>query len=190
MEKEIVQVMKQSLSYNSFSYFKILGTGMKKLLVIICAGTMLSACTYGPKKDEPLGLKAGMTIEDVRSRIQLKDEEPSIFNNNETTAKADKIDTDVAQPKIPYAFTFHEGKLKGVFAYYSGQEDIEKVENYLNQVTDCERIDEENQDGIRDYDCYYHGTNKGGQQLANFFTFKSPIKDYEPWLTIVYMFME
>ena len=163
---------------------------MNKLFVIVFAGAMLSACSHGPKKDEPLGLKAGMTIEDVRSRIQLKNEEPSIAYSNETTANADKIDTDVALPRTPYLFTFHEGKLKGISAYYSGQENIEKVENYLNQVTDCKRIDEENQDGDRYYKCYYHGTNKSGQQLANFFKFKSPIKNDVPWLAIEYTFME
>lgn len=163
---------------------------MKKLLVVVCAGAILSACSHGPKKDEPLGFKAGMTIEDVRSRVQLEDEEPSIFYKNETTAKADKIDADVAQPKTSYLFFFKEGKLRKISTNYSGKENIEKVENYLNQVANCRRVDKENQYGDRSYYCGYYNPEKSNQQLASFVKVKSPIKNDAPWLGIEYTFME
>ena len=163
---------------------------MKKLFVIAFAGAMLSACSHGPKKDEPLGFKAGMTVEDVRSRVQLGDEEPSLFYKDETTAEASKIDTDVAQPRTHYLFFFKEGKLRKISTNYSGKENIEKVEAYLNQVANCKRVDEEDKYGDRSYYCYYYNPDKSSQQLATFVKVKSPIKNDAPWLGIEYTFMQ
>lgn len=163
---------------------------MKKLFVIVFAGAMLSACSHGPKKDEPLGFKTGMTVEDVRSRVQLVDERPSIFYKNETIAKADKIDADVAPSKDSYSFSFKDGKLSEISAVYSGKENIEKVENYLNQVANCQRVDKENESGGRTYYCGYYDPERSNQRLASFAKFNSILENNTPMLSITYTFMK
>lgn len=130
-----------------------------------------------------------MTIEDVRALVKFKREYPSDFDDNETIAIAEKIDTDVAQPELNYVFSFRDGKLKRLSAHYKGKENIEKAESYLNQIANCQRVDKENEYGDRIYYCYYHNPEKNKQELAIFAKVKSPLKNDAPWAGIDYTFM-
>lgn len=162
---------------------------MKRLITATIMGIALTGCTSGPKQNEPLGFKIGMTTDDVRKIVNLTDYEQT-NNGRINYAKSGKIEADPVQPEYNYLYTFHGEKLNMITASYKGKENVQKAEEYLNKVANCEKTDSA-EGQLRRYTCYEYGARKGDYShiLAEFSEFTSSMTG-ETSATIQYVYQK